>query len=67
MSLVKLARQKLQMQGFREENITTETYLNLRYEGTDTPIIVKSQLNEDGVECDYAIEFVKLFQQEHMF
>ena len=65
--LVKLVRQKLQMQGFREENITTETYLNLRYEGTDTAIMVKRQLNEDGVGCDYAIEFVKLFQQEYGF
>lgn len=65
--LVKLVRQKLQMQGFREENITTETYLNLRYEGTDTAIMVKRQLNEDGVGCDYAVEFVKLFQQEYGF
>lgn len=65
--LVKLVRQKLQMQGFREENITTETYLNLRYEGTDTAIMVKRQLYEDGVGCDYAIEFVKLFQQEYGF
>lgn len=65
--LVKLVRQKLQMQGFREENITTETYLNLRYEGTDTAIMVKRQLNEDGVGCDYTVEFVKLFQQEYGF
>lgn len=65
--LVKLVRQKLQMQGFRKENITTETYLNLRYEGTDTAIMVKRQLNEDGVGCDYAVEFVKLFQQEYGF
>ncbi|KAJ9694678.1 hypothetical protein PVL29_010244 [Vitis rotundifolia] len=65
--LVKLVRQKLQMQGFREENITTEIYLNLRYEGTDTAIMVKRQFNEDGVGCDYGIEFVKLFQQEYGF
>lgn len=65
--LVKQVRQKLQMQGFEEENITTETYLNLRYEGTDTAIMVKRHLNEDGEGCDYAIEFVKLFQQEYGF
>ncbi|OWM79165.1 5-oxoprolinase-like [Punica granatum] len=57
-------KKKLLKQGFKEENITTETYLNLRYEGTDTAIMVKRQ------ECsgfDYAVEFVKLFQREYGF
>ncbi|XP_059647017.1 5-oxoprolinase 1 [Cornus florida] len=66
-TLLKQVKQKLQEQGFREENITTETYLNLRYEGTDTAIMVKRQTNEDGSGHDYAIEFVKLFQQEYGF
>ncbi|KAJ6396441.1 hypothetical protein OIU77_021470 [Salix suchowensis] len=66
--LLKQVRQKLQEQGFREENITTETYLNLRYEGTDTAIMVKKHVNEeDGSGSDYAVEFVKLFQQEYGF
>lgn len=65
--LLKQVRQKLQEQGFREENITTETYLNLRYEGTDTAIMVKKHVNEDGSWSDYAVEFVKLFQQEYGF
>uniref|UniRef100_A0A2K2AS26 5-oxoprolinase n=1 Tax=Populus trichocarpa TaxID=3694 RepID=A0A2K2AS26_POPTR len=65
--LLKQTRQKLQEQGFREENITTETYLNLRYEGTDTAIMVKKHVNEDGSGSDYAVEFVKLFQQEYGF
>ncbi|KAL9392046.1 hypothetical protein Peur_015966 [Populus x canadensis] len=65
--LLKQIRQKLQEQGFREENITTETYLNLRYEGTDTAIMVKKHVNEDGSGSDYAVEFVKLFQQEYGF
>ncbi|KAA8545310.1 hypothetical protein F0562_020094 [Nyssa sinensis] len=65
--LLKHVKQKLQEQGFREENIRTETYLNLRYEGTDTAIMVKRQINEDGLGCDYAIEFVKLFQREYGF
>lgn len=65
--LLKQIRQKLQEQGFREENITTETYLNLRYEGTDTAIMVKKHVNEEGSGSDYAVEFVKLFQQEYGF
>jgi 5-oxoprolinase (ATP-hydrolysing) len=65
--LLKQTRQKLQEQGFKEENITTETYLNLRYEGTDTAIMVKKHVNEDGSGSDYAVEFVKLFQQEYGF
>lgn len=65
--LLKHVKQKLQDQGFKEENITMETYLNLRYEGTDTAIMVKKQINEDGSAGDYAVEFVKLFQQEYGF
>lgn len=65
--LLKQVNQKLQGQGFKEENTTTETYLNLRYEGTDTAIMVKRQITEDGSVSDYATEFVKLFQQEYGF
>lgn len=66
-TLLKHVKENLKMQGFREENITTETYLNLRFEGTDTAIMVKSPLKEDGSRGDYAVEFVKLFQQEYGF
>ncbi|CAM8878817.1 unnamed protein product [Rhodiola kirilowii] len=58
---------KLKEQGFSEENVTIETYLNLRYEGTDTAIMVKKQNDENGLPYDYAVEFVKLFQQEYGF
>lgn len=57
-------KRKLLEQGFKEENITTETYLNLRYEGTDTSIMVKRQ---GGSSFDYAGEFVKVFQREYGF
>ncbi|CAI9761646.1 unnamed protein product [Fraxinus pennsylvanica] len=66
-TLLEQVKQKLQLQGFIEENITTETYLNLRYEGTDTAIMVKYPINDDGSTGDYAVEFVKLFQQEYGF
>lgn len=59
--LVKLVKQKLIDQGFEESSIITESYLNLRYEGTDTAIMVKESAN------DYAVEFIKLFQQEYGF
>jgi 5-oxoprolinase (ATP-hydrolysing) len=52
--LLKQVKQKLQSQGFKEENISTETYLNLRYEGTDTAIMVKRLIVEDGIPFDYA-------------
>ncbi|KAK9079805.1 hypothetical protein SSX86_001478 [Deinandra increscens subsp. villosa] len=59
--LRKSVKQKLVNQGFQESGITTESYLNLRYEGTDTAIMVKGSGN------DYDVEFVKLFQQEYGF
>ncbi|CAI0472680.1 unnamed protein product [Linum tenue] len=65
--LLNQVKQTLQEQGFREGNITTETYLNLRYEGTDTAIMVKGSVNEDGSVSDYDVEFVKMFQQEYGF
>ncbi|KAL5054529.1 hypothetical protein RYX36_035211 [Vicia faba] len=65
--LLRQIKQKLQSQGFKEESISTETYLNLRYEGTDTAIMVKRQIAEDGIPIDYATEFVRLFQQEYGF
>ncbi|KAL7124304.1 hypothetical protein ABFS83_14G039700 [Erythranthe nasuta] len=66
-TLLNRVKEKLQLQGFKEDSITTETYLNLRYEGTDTAIMVKSPMNQDGSKGDYAIEFVRLFQQEYGF
>ncbi|KAL0366646.1 UNVERIFIED_CONTAM: 5-oxoprolinase [Sesamum radiatum] len=66
-TLLTRVKKKLLVQGFKEENITTETYLNLRYEGTDTAIMVKCPINENGSRGDYAVEFVNLFQQEYGF
>lgn len=66
-NLLKLVMQKLQEQGFSDENIKTEAYLNLRYEGTDTAIMVKCPINEDGSKGDYAVGFVKLFEREYGF
>ncbi|KAK9155259.1 hypothetical protein Sjap_002739 [Stephania japonica] len=64
--LLAQVRQKLKGQGFTDESISTESFLNLRYEGTDTAIMVKAK-GEQPSENDYALEFVKLFQQEYGF
>ncbi|KAJ1704338.1 hypothetical protein LUZ63_004117 [Rhynchospora breviuscula] len=62
-ALVKQVREKLREQGFLEESIKTESYLNLRYEGTDTAIMVKRPKNGN----DFVSEFVRLFRQEYGF
>ncbi|KAI3842855.1 hypothetical protein MKX03_008645 [Papaver bracteatum] len=64
--LLEQVKQNLRGQGFGDESITTESYLNLRYEGTDTAIMVKRQ-SDIRSENDYALEFLKLFQQEYGF
>lgn len=58
-------RKKLRQQGFADENISTETFLNLRYDGTDTALMVKR--NEAGGAADIAAEFVGLFEKEYGF
>ncbi|KAK8969498.1 5-oxoprolinase [Platanthera guangdongensis] len=63
--LKRKVEQRLREQGFKDENITTESYLNLRYDGTDTAIMVKRQV--EGEEFNFATEFVKLFQREYGF
>ncbi|CAD5166640.1 unnamed protein product [Musa acuminata subsp. malaccensis] len=63
--LLTQVRQKLGDQGFGDESINTETYLNLRYEGTDTAIMVKQPTGEDGI--DYAGRFERMFQKEYGF
>ncbi|XP_057738252.1 5-oxoprolinase 1-like [Arachis stenosperma] len=64
--LIKEVKQKLKEQGFKEDNIVTQTYLNLRYEGTDTSIMVKQEF-EGGNASDYAAEFSKQFRHEYGF
>ncbi|CAA6653951.1 unnamed protein product [Spirodela intermedia] len=59
------APEKLRHQGFADENISTETFLNLRYDGTDTALMVKR--DEDGGAADIAAEFVGLFEKEYGF
>ena len=55
-------KEKLKTQGFNEGQITHETYLNLRYEGTDTALMVVTP--EDG---DYKKAFEEIHKREYGF
>lgn len=55
-SLEKTAVDKLEKQGFGKENIEIEAYLNLRYQGTESGIMVPKE--QQG--------FLKTFQTMHM-
>ncbi|CAK9271919.1 unnamed protein product [Sphagnum jensenii] len=55
-------KKQLGLQGFKKEEISTEVFLNLRYEGTDTAMMIKDP--DDG---NYATAFVRQFRQEYGF
>ncbi|KAH8964631.1 hypothetical protein BDL97_04G077400 [Sphagnum fallax] len=55
-------KKQLRLQGFKKEEISTEVFLNLRYEGTDTAMMIKDP--DDG---NYATAFVRQFRQEYGF
>jgi 5-oxoprolinase (ATP-hydrolysing) len=55
-------KKQLGLQGFKKEEISTEVFLNLRYEGTDTAMMIKDP--DDG---NYATAFVRQFRQEYVF
>lgn len=58
------AKRELKLQGFKDDDIRTETLLNLRYEGTDTAMMIREP--EDG-SGDFAAGFLKQFRQEYGF
>ena len=49
--------------GFSKENIKSHTYLNLRYIGTDTSIMVESPELVDGATLESL--FSEAFQRQH--
>ena len=57
-------KNQLRSQGFQEKDITTEMLLNLRYDGTDTAMMITAP--EDGSN-DFAAGFLKQFRQEYGF
>ncbi|CAM0142505.1 hypothetical protein VKS41_001984 [Umbelopsis sp. WA50703] len=64
-SLQKNCTTELQRQGFNDEQITNEVYLNLRYEGTDCALMTLKPSGEGN--WDFEGEFVKLYKQEFGF
>lgn len=53
---------RLQQQGFTEHQVHCQRFLNLRYDGTDVPIMTPSP--EDG---DFAVAFEQAYQREFGF
>lgn len=62
--LADAAKQQLRIQGFKDDDIRAEMLLNLRYEGTDTSMMIRDP--EDG-SGDFAAGFLKQFRQEYGF
>ncbi|KAJ3316021.1 hypothetical protein HDV04_000230 [Boothiomyces sp. JEL0838] len=61
--LDQLCRKELKQQGFPENKIETEVYLNLRYQGTDTAIMTLKPTNS----WEFEKIFLENYQQEFGF
>ena len=55
--LADAARNELEKQGFDDQDIQVKKYLNLRYQGTDTPMMIQKQADAD---------FISLFRAAHV-
>ncbi len=60
--LAEQTRQELREQGFAEAAITTQRFLNLRYQGTDTPLMIAQPHDHD-----FAGAFCRAYQREFGF
>ncbi|KAI9020814.1 Hydantoinase B/oxoprolinase-domain-containing protein [Phycomyces nitens] len=65
-TLVKQCTDKLLQQGFDASEISTEVYLNLRYDGTDCALMTRKPCSSSDA-WDFEGEFVKLYQKEFGF
>ncbi|CAH7683094.1 Hydantoinase/oxoprolinase-domain-containing protein [Phakopsora pachyrhizi] len=71
--LEKEVREKLRSQGFENNRIEVERYLNLRYEGTDTTLMIMEDLNpsegskKDDDKFDYSKAFENTYKQQFGF
>ncbi|EFJ05544.1 hypothetical protein SELMODRAFT_136983 [Selaginella moellendorffii] len=61
-ALAQHVTRELKAQNFRDQDISTDLFLNLRYEGTDTTIMIAEP--EDG---DFGKAFVREFRREYGF
>jgi len=60
------ARSSLMKQGYAEETIVIEKYLNMRYQGTDNAIMIKESQNSN-VKLPYAKTFIEQYHREFGF
>jgi 5-oxoprolinase (ATP-hydrolysing) len=63
-TLVKSCSDELQRQGFESSLLSTEVYLNLRYDGTDCALMT---LQPSDGDWDFAQAFTRLYKQEFGF
>ncbi|KAI9306007.1 Hydantoinase B/oxoprolinase-domain-containing protein [Cunninghamella echinulata] len=68
-TLIKTCKDKLKQQGFNDSSIATETYLNLRYEGTDCALMTLKPHNDDNDQSswDFKSAFTQLYKHEFGF
>ena len=60
------ARSTLIQQGYPDESIVIEKYLNMRYQGTDNAIMIKER-NITDAKLPYAITFIEQYHREFGF
>lgn len=60
------ARSTLKKQGYSEDSIVIEKYLNMRYQGTDNAIMIKER-NITDAKLPYAISFIEQYHREFGF
>lgn len=61
------ARSALVKQGYSEDSIVIEKYLNMRYQGTDNAIMIKERNASDDTKLPYAKTFVEQYHREFGF
>jgi 5-oxoprolinase (ATP-hydrolysing) len=65
--LEKDARRELNHQGFSDEAIDADRFLNLRYQGTDTAIMICRPQGKGNQDNDYAAAFRAVYRREFGF
>lgn len=63
--LAKKARSSLMKQGYSEESVVIEKYLNMRYQGTDNAIMIRE--SKSALALPYAKKFVEQYHREFGF
>eukprot|EP00588_Corethron_pennatum_P022138 CAMPEP_0194312970 /NCGR_PEP_ID=MMETSP0171-20130528/9861_1 /TAXON_ID=218684 /ORGANISM="Corethron pennatum, Strain L29A3" /LENGTH=1345 /DNA_ID=CAMNT_0039067707 /DNA_START=51 /DNA_END=4088 /DNA_ORIENTATION=+ len=65
--LVEKAKAELMQQGYKDDQIVVERFLNMRYEGTDNAMMVSERGGPDGVAEDFGTTFRESYIREFGF